>query len=155
MTMNESKTFTCECRECHKTFESSRPPSDTFNWCEECIKRFEEDHIANEAAKAAKEIRDARSSLDRGVVKIALGQSASAALAGLGPCLVIATMADGTAPEHAHGRMILHCAPITKQAADNAYRVATGQFVATKPRAPKSPKRIPAPSFTPEQIRRA
>ena len=63
-----------------------------------------------------------------GVVKIALGQSATDALQAIGPhCLIVATMADSTAPEHAQGRMILHCLPCSKEALDGAYRVASGK----------------------------
>jgi hypothetical protein len=71
-----------------------------------------------------------------GVVKIALGQNASDALATLGPCLVVATMADSTAPPEAQGRMILLCLPISKQAADDAYRVARGTHRASKIKTP-------------------
>jgi hypothetical protein len=63
-----------------------------------------------------------------GVVKIALSQSASDALAAIGPhCLIIASMADSTAPEHAQGRMILHCLPLAQELANDAFRVATGR----------------------------
>jgi len=77
--------------------------------------------------------------LDRpGVVKIALGRLASEALAGIGPhCLCIATRADATAPPEAQGRMILHCRPITKEAANDAYRVAAGTHRAAKIKTPK------------------
>lgn len=68
-----------------------------------------------------------------GIVKIALGQLASDALAALGPhCLVIASKADSTAPEAARGRMVLLCLPLTKDAADDAFRVATGRTRAAK-----------------------
>ena len=70
-------------------------------------------------------------------VKIALGQTASDALATLGPCLVIATMADSTAPQALQGRMILHCVPITKELSNDAYRVASGTHRATKIKTPK------------------
>ena len=70
-----------------------------------------------------------------GVVKIALGQAASDALHSLGKhVLVVATMADSTAPSEAQGRMILLCLPTTKQAADDAYRVASGSHRAVKTR---------------------
>lgn len=73
-------------------------------------------------------------SLDHpGVVKIALGQLASDALAALGPhCLVIASKADSTAPETARVRMVLLCLPLTKEAADDAYRVAIGKARAVR-----------------------
>lgn len=68
-----------------------------------------------------------------GVVKIALGQSASDALTALGPhCLVIASKTDSTAPEAARGRMVLLCLPLTKDAADDAFRAATGRMRAVK-----------------------
>ena len=77
-----------------------------------------------------------------GVVKIALGQAASEALHGLGKnLLVFATMADSTAPPEAQGRMILLCLPTTKQAADDAYRVARGTHRAVKI---KKPSILPA-----------
>ncbi len=74
-------------------------------------------------------------------VKIALGQTASEALANLGPCLVIAIKADSTAPEAAQGRMILHCMPITKELSNDAYRVARGTHRAVKI---KKPSILPA-----------
>jgi hypothetical protein len=87
-----------------------------------------------------------------GVVKIALSQSATNALAAIGPhCLIIATMADCTAPEHAQGRMILHCLPLDKEAADGAFRVATGKARAQTIKAPSKP----LPSPTPEELKRA
>lgn len=68
-----------------------------------------------------------------GVVKIVLGQTASDALHGLGKhVLVVATMAESTSPPEAQGRMILHCLPVNKQAADDAYRVASGSHRAAK-----------------------
>ncbi len=77
--------------------------------------------------------------LDRpGVIKIVLSEAATVALGAAGPHhLVVATMADATAPEHARGRMVLLCLPISKQAADDAYRVATGTHRAAKIRTPK------------------
>jgi hypothetical protein len=66
------------------------------------------------------------------VVKILLGQSASDALAELGPCLVIATKADSTAPERAQGKIVLNCVPISKKVADAAYGVARGSHRAVK-----------------------
>lgn len=67
--------------------------------------------------------------LDRpDVVKIALGRLASDALAAVGPhCLVIATMADSTAPAVAQGKMVLLCLPCSKEQLDAAYQVASGQ----------------------------
>ena len=77
-----------------------------------------------------------------GVVKIVLGQTASEALHGLGKhVLVVATMADSTAPPEVQGRMILLCLPTTKQAADDAYRVASGAH-----RVAKIKKTSPTPS---------
>jgi hypothetical protein len=68
-----------------------------------------------------------------GVVKIALGQAASDALAALGDFqIMLASKADSTAPEAAQGRRILHCTPITKELADAAYRVASGTHRAVK-----------------------
>jgi hypothetical protein len=62
------------------------------------------------------------------VTKIALSASASEALAAIGPhCLVIASLADCTAPEWAHGRMILLCLPLDKESADAAMSVALGK----------------------------
>lgn len=73
-----------------------------------------------------------------GVVRIALGFAASEALKGLGKhVLIIGAMADATAPEHAQGRMVLHCLPITKQAADDAYKVAKGSHRAARNRVAK------------------
>jgi len=87
-----------------------------------------------------------------GVVKIALSQSATDALAALGPhCLIIATMADCTAPEHAQGRMILHCMPLTQERANDAFRIATGKARAQSIKAPSKPAQLP----TPEQLKRA
>jgi hypothetical protein len=72
------------------------------------------------------------------VVKLALGQSSTAALQSLGPhFLCIAAMADSTAPEHAQGRMILHALPCTKDQLDGAYRVASGTHKAAKISQPK------------------
>jgi hypothetical protein len=66
-------------------------------------------------------------------VKLALGQSSTAALQSLGPhFLCIAAMADSTAPAHAQGRMILHALPCTKDQLDGAYRVASGSHRAVK-----------------------
>lgn len=63
-----------------------------------------------------------------GIVKIALGESASAALKSLGQhLLVIAAPADATAPEELRGRYVLHCLPLTMERADAAYRAATGR----------------------------
>ena len=73
------------------------------------------------------------------VTKILLSASATAAMKELGPCLVIATMADATAPKHAQGRMVLNCMKITKQAADDAYRVAKATHRAAKIKTPSSP----------------
>lgn len=67
-----------------------------------------------------------------GVVKIALGQNASDALASLGPCLVIASKADSTAPEALQGRVMLLCTPCSKETADAAYQVANGTHRAVK-----------------------
>ena len=68
-----------------------------------------------------------------GVVKIALGASASEALAALGrSCLIIAAKADSTAPESAQGRMILHCLPLTQERSNAAYRCAIGTHRAVK-----------------------
>ena len=73
-----------------------------------------------------------------GVVKILLSRAASEALEAIGPhCLCIATKADCTAPPEAQGRMILHCLPITKEAADGAYRVVSGTHRATRIKAAK------------------
>ena len=91
--------------------------------------------------------------LDRpGVVKIMLGQLASDAVAALGEhCLVITSKADGTAPEGAQGRMILHCLPWTQDALNAAYRVASGSHRATRIKVKPSPS---AP-LTPKQLRTA
>jgi hypothetical protein len=63
-----------------------------------------------------------------GVTKIALSLAASEALVAIGPhCLVIASRADCTAPEWAHGRMILLCLPLDKESADAAVSVALGK----------------------------
>ena len=68
-----------------------------------------------------------------GVLKIALGKSASVALRAAGPhFLIIATPADSTSPEAAQVRFILHCLPLEKKAADDAFRVATGRMRAVK-----------------------
>ena len=74
-----------------------------------------------------------------GVVKILLSRAASEALEAIGPhCLCIATKADCTAPPEAQGRMILHCLPITKEAADAAFRVASGMARAVRVKAPRA-----------------
>ena len=95
-----------------------------------------------------------RHNLDHpGVVKIALGQSASDVLAALGDFqLALVSKADCTAPPSAQGRRILHCLPITKGLADAAFQVVTGTHRAVKIKAPKPPP--PAP-LTPAQIRQA
>lgn len=68
-----------------------------------------------------------------GVVKIALGQSASDALRAIGEHhLCIVNQADATAPPTAQGRMVLHCLPLSREQADDAYRVATGKARAAK-----------------------
>jgi hypothetical protein len=45
---------------------------------------------------------------------------------------VIASKADSTAPEALQGRMVLLCLPLTREAADDAFRVATGRTRAVK-----------------------
>lgn len=93
-------------------------------------------------------------SLDHpGVVKIALGQSASDALAALGDFqLVLVSKADCTAPQSTQGRRILHCLPITKQLADDLFRVASGTHRAAKIKAPKPSTAAP---LSPAEIRKA
>ena len=87
-----------------------------------------------------------------GLVKIALGQSASDALAALGDFqLVLVSKADCIAPQSAQGRRILHCLPITKGLADAAFQVVTGTHRAVKI------KQVPSPAapLTPAEIRGA
>jgi hypothetical protein len=78
-------------------------------------------------------------SLDHpGVVKIALSAAASEALAAVGENhLLLATKADATAPDAMRGRMIVLCLPCSREAADAAFRVATGKAravtIRTKP----------------------
>ena len=68
-----------------------------------------------------------------GMVKIALSQAASEALAAVGKYhLVMAAPTDCTAPESLRGRMVLHCLPLDKETADAAARVARGAHRATK-----------------------
>lgn len=85
--------------------------------------------------------------LDRpGVVKIALGRLASEALAMVGRHhLIVSAPADCTAPQEVQGRVILHCLPLTKEAADDAFRVAIGEARATRirPAKPAKPERPP------------
>ena len=70
-----------------------------------------------------------------GVAKIALGQTASDALAALGPCLVVLSKADSTAPEALQGRSILLCLPSTKDVLDACYGIASGTHKASRIRA--------------------
>ena len=95
-----------------------------------------------------------RHNLDHpGLVKIALGQSASDALAGLGDFqLVLVSKADCTAPQSAQGRRILHCMPITKALADDLFHVVSGTHRAVKI---KTPKPSPTAPLTPAEIRQA
>ena len=68
-----------------------------------------------------------------GMVKIALSQAASDALAAVGKYhLVMAAPADCTAPESLMGRMILLCLQLDKETADAAARVALGTHRAAK-----------------------
>lgn len=74
-----------------------------------------------------------RHHLDHGnVTKIALGQAATDALAGLGSCLVILGKADSTAPEALFGRAILLCTPCSRETLNDCYRVASGSHRAVK-----------------------
>ena len=67
------------------------------------------------------------------VVKIALSQAASEALAAAGRYyLVMAAPADCTAPESLRGRMVLLCLPLDKETADAAACVAMGTHRAAK-----------------------
>jgi hypothetical protein len=66
------------------------------------------------------------------VTKIALGQSATDALAGLGNCLVILGKADSTAPEALFGRTILLCTPCSRETLNACYRIASGTHRAVK-----------------------
>jgi len=73
-----------------------------------------------------------------GIVKVALGQAASAALAAVGPHhLAIITKADCTAPVELRGRAILLCLPLDKATATAACEVALGRMKATKPKTTK------------------
>lgn len=67
------------------------------------------------------------------MVKIALSQAASEALAAVGKYhLVMAAPADCTAPEPLRGRMVLLCVPLDKETADAAALVARGTHRAAK-----------------------
>ncbi len=76
-----------------------------------------------------------------GVTKILLSEAATAALEAVGPhCLIVTSKADATAPAHAQGRAVLLCYPITRQLADDAYRVAGGTHRAVRIRKPSTSK---------------
>ena len=68
-----------------------------------------------------------------GVVKIHLGEPASAALKACGPFfLALVAAADCTAPPAMRGSMILLCLPLDKARADAAANVALGKARAVK-----------------------
>jgi len=74
-----------------------------------------------------------------GVVKIALGSAASAALRAIGPRhLCITTESDATAPPEAHGRLVLVCLPLTRERAFDVSRVALGSHKAVRVNPPAS-----------------
>jgi hypothetical protein len=66
-----------------------------------------------------------------------LGQAASDALAALGDYFIAAVVhPDCTSPPEAHGRMILIALPASREAIDNATKVALGKMVARPIRPP-------------------
>ncbi len=68
-----------------------------------------------------------------GVVKIALGREATAALAACGPFhLALIAQADATAPPEIQGELILLCLPLDKATATAAARVAMGTHRAVR-----------------------
>jgi hypothetical protein len=80
-----------------------------------------------------------------GCIKIMLGQAASDALAALGDYFIAAVVhPDCTSPPEAHGRMILIALPASREAIDNATRVALGTMVAK----PIRPAATPATART-------
>ena len=87
------------------------------------------------------------------VLKIALGKLASEAVAALGDYqLAIIAEGDATTPEAFHGRCILMLLPITKQLADDMFRVARGTHKAVRIPTTKSKASLP---LTSSEIRNA
>ena len=75
-----------------------------------------------------------------GIVKIALGRNATAALAACGPFhLALIAKADATAPPEIQGLMILLCLPLDKATADAAAGVAMGTHRAVKKKPAPAP----------------
>ena len=75
-----------------------------------------------------------------GSIKILLSRAASEALAANGDYhLALVSHPDATSPPESAGRLILVCVPLTKEAADNAARVALGTMTARPIRKPHKP----------------
>lgn len=81
------------------------------------------------------------------VVKIMLSRAASDALRGIGEYhLAIVTRPDSTMPQEAQDRLILVCAPLSKDRAHNASRVALGSHRAARLKTSTTPASSPITS---------